>query len=349
MFHLKITDRWPQTRGEPWLHAVASKLRDIDGYSEAEIIAARGAASYMATIESPEAPTVFAEQSADKSLQFQLEPGTTFKLNPGEKLNFNSPNRSNAGMEPFMTLMLREVSAGLGISYEALSNDYSKTNYSSSRLSLLNERDAWRALQMWFIRSFRHRLHKRWLQQAVYSGQIPEIAVADYAINTEKFEECFFRPRGWQWVDPTKEVSAYKDAVKGGFITVGQVIAQTAGGDDIEDVMEARAAELEYFDELQLAFDTSPEVYVPAESRGQVLLNADGDTEPAAVVTAEQLQAKGLNAAPGATPGAPSGVAVKPDAKPVAKAAPDEDNEPASADGEDDARSRVVSFNRRNY
>jgi lambda family phage portal protein len=54
LFHLYVCDRWPQSRGEPWLHAAARKLNDMDGYSEAEITAARGAASYMATIESPE-------------------------------------------------------------------------------------------------------------------------------------------------------------------------------------------------------------------------------------------------------------------------------------------------------
>ena len=45
--HLRIIDRWPQTRGEPWMHTVVRKLNDMDSYTEAEIIAARAAASYM--------------------------------------------------------------------------------------------------------------------------------------------------------------------------------------------------------------------------------------------------------------------------------------------------------------
>jgi len=44
IIHVRIpVDRWPQTRGEPWLHAVARKLNDMDGYSEAEIVAAQSA------------------------------------------------------------------------------------------------------------------------------------------------------------------------------------------------------------------------------------------------------------------------------------------------------------------
>jgi lambda family phage portal protein len=33
LFHLYVCDRWPQSRGEPWLHAAARKLNDMDGYS----------------------------------------------------------------------------------------------------------------------------------------------------------------------------------------------------------------------------------------------------------------------------------------------------------------------------
>jgi len=163
--HLRIVDRWPQTRGEPWLHAVARRLNDMDGYSEAEIVAARGAASYMATIEtSGEYGTETGEE--DGSKEVVIEPGIVERLGPGEKLNMHSPNRPNQAMDPFMRMMLREVAAGVGVSYESLSRDYSQSNYSSSRLALLDDRDLWRALQTWFIRSFRLPLHRVWLQQA---------------------------------------------------------------------------------------------------------------------------------------------------------------------------------------
>jgi lambda family phage portal protein len=348
IIHLKIIDRWPQTRGEPWLHAVARKLADMDGYSEAEIIAARGAAAYMGFIESNEAVDVFGERGADNTVQIQIEPGSIGKLAPGEKMNFNAPNRPNNGVEPFMRLMLREMAAGLGISYEVLSHDYSQANYSSSRLSLLDERDVWKSLQMWFIRSFRYRLHKCWLQAAVLSKSIPEIDIQDYALDPKKFEAVFFRPRGWQWIDPTKEVTAYKDAVKGGFLTVGQVIAQTAGGDDIEDVLDARSAELAFMDEKKLVYDTSPSVYVPAESRGQVLIDKQGEPAPAAVVSAQGLSDSGL-APTGApvVPGAPptSGATPKAPGAPLATKVPKDESVDVDEDEEDRSRRRLHLIN----
>jgi lambda family phage portal protein len=160
-----------------------------------------------------------------------------------------------------MRYMLREVAAGSDVSYESLSRDYSQSNYSSSRLALLDDRDCWRALQLWWIRSFREPLHRQWMQAAALSKAIPGITPAGYAMNIEKYEQVRFKPRGWSWVDPTKEVTAYREAVTAGFKTVSQVIAETAGGQDIEDVMTERADELEMMDGLGLVFETSPEMY----------------------------------------------------------------------------------------
>lgn len=255
ILHLRLIDRWPQTRGVPWLHAVAKKINDLDGYSEAEIVAARGAANYMGTIETDPMATV-GEETEDGDRELEIGPGLVLRLAVGEKFTFNNPNRSNAALDPFMRYMLREVAAGAGVSYEALSRDYSQSNYSSSRLSLIDDRDSWRVLQSWFIRNFRDVVHRRWLQQAVLAGAINGITVEDYALNAEKFEEVKFKPRGWSWVDPTKEVNAFKEAEKAGYITKTQIIAQTGSGLDFEDVAEERRQELDMLAELGLEFDT---------------------------------------------------------------------------------------------
>lgn len=262
IWHLKITDRWPQTRGEPWLHAVIRKLQDMDGYSEAEIVAARGAANYMASVESddPETPLGGTETSAPASGEREIEiaPGIVVRLAPGEKMNFHSPSRPNTAIDPFMRYMLREVAAGIGTSYESLSRDYSQSNYSSSRLALLDDRDLWRYFQAWFIRSFRQPLHCEWLQQAVLSRALSVIPVEAYAVDAGRYEMVRFKPRGWSWIDPTKEVEAYIKAVRAGFITTADVIAKTGDGADLEDVLEGREQELKMMKEKGLVFDTDP-------------------------------------------------------------------------------------------
>lgn len=332
IFHMHIVDRWPQTRGEPWLHACAGKLLDMNGYSEAEIVAARGAASYLATIESPEDESTLGDEQPDGTYQAPLEPGTSMRLLPGEKLNFVSPNRPNSALDPFMRFMLREVAAGSGVSYESLSRDYSQGNYSSMRLMLLDDRDCYRALQQWYIRSFRKRLHKEFMTAASLAGAIPALEAKTYFLNPKANGAAFFRPRGWSWVDPTKEVAAFKEAVKAGFTTVGDVIAATSGGADLEDVMRTRSDELEYMDEKKLYFDTSPNVYIPADTRGMMLLTEDG-IEPAAAV----LPPPAAPGVPGA-PGAPA-AAIPAEPEPKKPAATDGD-EPEGAESDEGDRAQ---------
>jgi lambda family phage portal protein len=161
-----------------------------------------------------------------------------------------------------MRTMIRQMAAGTrGVSYESLSKDYSQSNYSSSRLALLDDRDAWRAIQGWFIRTLRHRIHKSWLKVAVYSGLIPEISQTEYALNPRKFEAVRFKPRGWSWIDPSSEVESFEKAIKDGMTTLSTVVASTADGRDLEDIVEERKQELEMIRSAGLAFETNPEIY----------------------------------------------------------------------------------------
>lgn len=259
LIHLRNIERWPQTRAIPWMHAAGRKLNDMDGLTEAEVTAARASACYMGFIEPPaDNDTSFGDEQEDGSVQEELEPAVIHKLNPGEKFNGYAPTRPNTQLDPFMRMMLREVASGTGPSYESLSRDYSQSNYSSSRLALLDDRDLWRVLQMWFIRTVMLPIYRAWLQQAVLSRAIRSISIEEYALHPEKFEAVRFKPRGWTWIDPTKEVEAYERAIRNGFTTVSRVIEQTGDGMDLEDVLKERQRELEMMKQYGLTFDTDP-------------------------------------------------------------------------------------------
>lgn len=165
-----------------------------------------------------------------------------------------------------MRMMLREVAAGTGVSYESLSRDYSQSNYSSSRLALLDDRDLYRMLQLWYIRNLRMRIHRRWCQAAVYAKVLTKIDVESYALNPKKFEAVRFKPRGWSWIDPTKEVAAATESIRNGFTTVTATIAATADGRDFEDIMKEREAELKRMQELGLKFDNDPTTVEEADN-----------------------------------------------------------------------------------
>ena len=269
IIHLHLIDRWPQSRGEPWLHAVIRKLQDVVGYTQAEILAARASAMYVGFITSDEPPAPLDPNSTEPPT-IEIDPGEIRHLKPGETFDSWSPNRPNSQADPFIRLMLREVAAGAGASYESLSRDYSQSNYSSSRLSLLDDRDHWRMVQQWFIRSFRAPLHRLWLSHAATFGALSAEHLGMLRSDPERYLAVRFKPRGWGWVDPTKEVAAYKEAELAGYVTKTDVIAATAGGLDIEDVVKQRRRELDLLEELGLRTDTTD------------LATGNGDARPSA-------------------------------------------------------------------
>jgi lambda family phage portal protein len=258
ILHLRLVDRWPQTRGVPWLHTALRKLDDLNEYSQNEVTAARASAAYFGTIESDEQPDLKDPNgSINQAPAMNIDPLTVQQLGAGEKFTFHTPNRPNSALDPFMRAMLREICAGSGPSYASVSRDYSQSTYSSERVAQLDDRDMWRVLQQWWIRSFRAPLHKAWLQQAVLAGAVEGLPVSLYAADTCKYECVTWKPRGWQWVDPTKEVNAFETAVRCGFTTLTDVIAQTAGGQDLEDFIAKRKRELEMLEEAGIEVDTT--------------------------------------------------------------------------------------------
>ncbi len=260
VLHIGLFDRPMQTRCVPWLHAALIKLRHMGGYEEAEIVAARASAAIMGFVQSPEVdlPTspedpMGSDDVMDGEKVFDMSPGIIKELAPGETFQGFNPARPNTGMDPFMRYMLRSVAAGTGISYESLSRDYSQSNYSSSRLALLDDRDNWRVLQAWLIRQFHQKVYEAWLEMAVLSNAIN---LPNYESAPEMYQDVRWMPRGWDWVDPAKEVAAAKAAVRCGFMTVADVIA--AKGGDIEDVFKQRRRELDLAAEYDLTLETDP-------------------------------------------------------------------------------------------
>ena len=59
----------------------------------------------------------------------------------------------------------------------------------------------------------------------------------------------------WGYVDPSKEIASYKEAIKAGLKTQSQVIAEQGG--DIHELMAARKNEIDLAEQLGLNFDVN--------------------------------------------------------------------------------------------
>ena len=252
IIHLFVTERPGQTRGFPWASSAVKRLHHLSGYEEAEVVRARANSSLMGFIQSPEGE-LHGDDVEDGDQVTRFEPGVFKYLAPGETVNVPQLDAPDGQFEPFLRAMLRGVAAAIGCSFETISRDFSQSNYSSSRLSLLEDREHWRMLQDYMIEHLLQPVFDRWLAAAAGTAQLN---LPGYQAMPERYEAVQWYPRGWAWVDPQKEVDAYIKAVRAGFKTQAEVVAE--GGGDIEDLLVARAAEVDRAEELGLQFETNP-------------------------------------------------------------------------------------------
>jgi lambda family phage portal protein len=270
VIHLYRSERPGQTRGVTWFASAIQRLHHLAGYEQAEVVRARASSALMGFITSPEGELI-GDDVMDGERVSNFEPGVFKYLNPGEEITVPSLDAPDGQFEPFLRAMLRAMAAGIGCSYETISRDFSQTNYSSSRLSLIEDRDHWRILQSWLIENFHRRVFSEWLDLAVLSNAL---ALPGYEQQPERFKAARWMPRGWAWVDPAKEVAAYKEAVRCGFKTLADVVAEQGG--DLDELLLARQSELAKLDEMGIVVDSDPTQVTGA---GQQQMQLFPDTE----------------------------------------------------------------------
>lgn len=238
IIHAYLPEEGNQTRGVPWSHAIMGRARMLDGYQEAELVAARAGACKGGFMKPPE------EQSYDgvnRRAVESVEPGMIQELPPGYEFIQYDPNHPNANYPAYVQEVLQGIAAGLGVSYTSLTGDLSRVNFSSIRAGLLEERDVWRTLQQFVIEHFCDEVYTAWLEQAFLTGAL-ELTDAEY----EAVSMPVWQPRGWQWVDPLKDVQATVMAIDNTLATRTDALAEQ--GADFEEIVAVLAQEKEMLD-----------------------------------------------------------------------------------------------------
>ncbi len=246
ILHIYAPWRVNQTRGVTWFHPVMLQMRMLEGYTEAELVAARTGAAKMGFFTYSD-PSAFDAPDPTKKLAMEANPGVFETLPPGMDFKEYRPEHPSQAFPQFVQSILRQIASGLGVSYNALANDLIGVNYSSMRSGLLIERDQWKRLQQWYIESFLQPLFDAWLPMALLSGKL----VLD-SRDPEKFSSGKWTPRGWDWVDPLKDIQASIMAIEAGLDTREAVIAERGG--DMEETFEQLKEEKELAEEYGLDF-----------------------------------------------------------------------------------------------
>jgi len=248
IIHIFNQERISQTRGVPWMVSAMTRLQQLAGYEEAEVVAARVSSCKMGWLlkENSEGYTG-EEDPADLNVLMEAEPGTIEELPSGMKFQEWNPSHPTTAYKDFVKTCLRGISAGLGVSYNMLANDLEGVNYSSIRAGVLEEREHFKKVQQWFTDTLVGPVFESWLESSILANQFP------FNINRfDKMNAPQWKPRRWAWVDPLKDLQANVQAVEAGLKSRRSIVAESGG--DVEDVFDQIAMDKQLAEEKGLAF-----------------------------------------------------------------------------------------------
>ena len=240
ILHCFLPDRPGQSRGMPLMATALTRLKMLDAYEEAELVAARVAASKMGFFTSPDGDGYTGSDMEDgRAPIMEAQPGTFEQLPAGMDFKTFDPEHPVSAFAEFEKAVLRGIASGLGVSYVSLANNLEGVNYSSIRQGVMEDRDHFKMIQTFMVEHFIEPVFRKWLTQAMTTGAVP-IPFTKY----DKFaDNLVFRPRGWGWIDPMKEMQAHVVGLQNGITTLQDVA--THQGRDVEEVFEQIEAERE--------------------------------------------------------------------------------------------------------
>ena len=138
LIHAYVPERAEQTRGVPFMTTALTRLKMLDGYEEAELVAARVGASKMGFFTSQSGDQYTGDDLEDDYTPIMnAEAGTFEQLPDGVDFKSFDPQHPASGFDSFHKSVLRGIASGLGVSYVSLANNLEGVNYSSIRQGTL--------------------------------------------------------------------------------------------------------------------------------------------------------------------------------------------------------------------
>ena len=184
-----------QTRGISEMVSVLKQMRMTRRFQDVELQQAVLQATYAASIESDLPPQLIAEimganpnapsfGEAAKSMlssilhhratnNLQLDGARIPVLHPNTKLNLQQLGQPSGVGSSYEQSLLRHIAAGLGVSYEQFSRDYTQTNYSSARASMNETFKFMQSRKKMVADRFATAIYRLWLEEQINLGNIP--------------------------------------------------------------------------------------------------------------------------------------------------------------------------------
>jgi lambda family phage portal protein len=223
VLHMFERSRPGQNRGVPILAPVVEQLKQLDRYSEAELMASVVSAMFTVFVETESGtgldgeglplPTgsntgVAGTRLLDNSKnQIGMGNGSIIDLVPGEKVSFANPGRPNTAFDPFVTSILRGVGVAIGLPYEVLVKHFT-ASYSAARAALLQAWQMFKLRRDFMSTQFCNPVYEAWMCEAVASGRISAPGFFDDPMIRRAYLACSWVGDAPLQIDPLKEIQA---------------------------------------------------------------------------------------------------------------------------------------------
>lgn len=230
VIHIYERLRPGQTRGEPPSSSIPNTVKMLDAYREAEVTGRRVKASAMgfAIKKDDAAAGTGLDGIADRvtenvEFEMDLEPATIKSLPEGYDFKQFDPGGAMTDYAQFEGQIKTDISQGVSISPVSLGYETAKLSYSTHRGIVAEDRDMYRGLQSFFIRMGMNRIFAVFMRNHVTYNPMAEIPPSRlFAI----LSSATFQPRGWDYIDPAKDVKADNEQLQARTTSLSRVVAK---------------------------------------------------------------------------------------------------------------------------
>jgi lambda family phage portal protein len=267
VFHGFVPKTEEQVRGRSILEPAMKFFRDISDYLDFELVGAIIASSFPVFIENTNPIDAIngmkqmnQNNPADNTKYQNVNPGQVLYGNASEKPHILKSDRPGASFGEFVERILRGVGASVGMPYEVITKDFSKTNYSSARAALLEAHRVFSVYRKWLISKFCKPcwdmvIEEAWLRNYI---KLPSGSPDFYKFRHAYTAALWIPPKRGN-VDPLKEMKAKEIAKKLNIETLQDMTAES-GGKNWKVQADQIARENKYLSEvLNLTIDEDKE------------------------------------------------------------------------------------------
>ncbi len=242
ILHIFKSGRAGGVRGPSWFASALAKFRTYDEFDDATLMTQRIAACLSVVYTDVDGSSLGTVSETDPTTE-RLGPGMILRGAPGRDVKVVQPPRMG-DFEPYSRTQLRGIGRPFGVTYEAMTGDYSNVNFSSARMGRIGYQpkvDDWR--ERILIVQFLNPVWAWAMEGALVMG-LPVVPTTEWT------------SPALPMLEPDKEGKAHRDNVRAGAETISEMIRSL--GYNPKRFLRELADDFKRLDELELILDCDP-------------------------------------------------------------------------------------------